>query len=60
MQILVDDSVNTLVFAPLEHLAYAQGVARQGVVLLTTLREAPEKAKKILDAEETAKLKGIK
>jgi hypothetical protein len=54
---LVKESLDALVSAPLEHLAYAQGVARQGTVLLRTLREAPEKAQKILAAEEAAKHK---
>jgi hypothetical protein len=57
MEAFVEETRETLVFAPLDQLAYAQGVARQGTVLLKTLREAPEKAVKILAAEDAAKLK---
>lgn len=57
LAIFVEETRDTLVFAPLEQLAYCQGVARQGTVLLQTLRGAPEKAAKIFAAEEAAKLK---
>lgn len=54
---VVEESREQLVFAPHEHVHYAQGVARQGTVLLKMLREAPARAKKIIEAEEAAALK---
>lgn len=50
----VEDSREELVMAPLEHLPYAQGVARQGTVLLRTLRTSAVEADKIVKAEEAA------
>lgn len=54
LAVVVEDARETLVMAPPEHLQYAQGVARQGTVLLRTLRNAPEKARKIIEAEQQA------
>lgn len=57
LAVQVEESREQLVFAPLEHLQYAQGVARQGTVLLRLLRDAPDRAKKIIQAEEAAAAK---
>jgi hypothetical protein len=57
LAVQVEESREQLVMAPPEHLQYAQGVARQGTVLLRQLRESPARAKKIIQAEETAALK---
>jgi GTP-sensing pleiotropic transcriptional regulator CodY len=57
LEAVVEESRENLVMAPLDVLPYAQGVARQGTVLLKQLRSAPEDAAKILSAEETRKTK---
>lgn len=51
---LAANATRELVFAPLEHLAYAQGVARQFTVLLDDIKTAPTKAQAIIAAEEKA------
>lgn len=51
---LVAKAQRELVFAPLEHLPYAQGVARQFTVLLEDIEASPAKAQAIIAAEEKA------
>jgi len=51
---LVAKAQRELVFAPLEHLPYAQGVARQFTVLLEDMETSPAKAQLIIAAEEKA------
>lgn len=47
----VEEAREAMVFAPNEHIHYAQGVARQGTVLLKQLRGAPDLARKIIEGE---------
>jgi len=48
----VEASRDEMVMAPLEHLSYAQGVARQGTVLLKMFDTSKEDAAKIIAARQ--------
>jgi hypothetical protein len=54
----VEECREQLVMAPPEHMAYAQGVARQGTVLLRMIRDSHNEALKIIAKEEAAKQRG--
>ena len=54
----VEECREALVMAPPEHMAYAQGVARQGTVLLRMILDSRETAMKIIAKEEAAKQRG--
>lgn len=48
----VQSSVRELVMAPPDYLSYAQGVARQGTVLLDMFASSKENAAKIIEARQ--------
>lgn len=48
----VETQREALVFAPKEHIEFAQGAARQGTTFLRLLKESQEKATAIVAAEE--------
>jgi len=56
----VEEARESLVMAPIDHTAYAQGVARQSTVFLRLLEGAPAEATKILETRDAAKLRSRK
>lgn len=52
LTLMVEESRELMVFAPPDHIHYAQGVARQGTVLLRQMQNAETDAAKIIQAEE--------